>query len=131
MRRRINNLINVINEEAGIDIFRNTRMREYVEARALLAFLLRNYFGLRLNEIKKVFTTNGYPVHHATILHALKVFKDTYLPHNPSLQEIFNKASETLNNKTEFKIKHIQGRIQDIPEDKLDEVQKIIEELAV
>ena len=131
MRRRINNLINVINKESGIDMFRNTRTREYVEARAVLAYILRNYFGLRLSEIKRIFATNGYPIHHATVIHALKNFKDTYLPHNPHLQAIFDAASKTLNNKTEFKIRQIQGRIQDIPEEKLDEVQKLVEELAI
>lgn len=131
MRRRINNLINLINEEAGIDIFRNTRTREYVEARALLTYLLRTYFNLRLNEIKRIFETNGYPVHHATLIHALKVFKDTYLPFNPVLQNVYDKACASINTKTEFKIKHIQGKIQDIPEDKLDEVQQLIDSFAV
>jgi len=131
MKRRINRLINLINEEAGIDIFRNTRRRDYVEARALLIYMLRNYFGLRLSEITRVFKTNGYPIHHATVIHALKNFKDTYLPHNPYLQTLFDTASKTVNNKAEFKIRLIQGRIQDIPEEKLDEVQKLVEELAV
>lgn len=131
MKRRINSLINTINEEAGIDIFRNTRKRDYVEARALLTYILRNYFGMRLSEIQRLFRTNGYPIHHATLLHALKSFKDTYLPHNPFLQGVYNKASETLNNKTEFKIRHIQNKIQDIPEEKLDEVKQLIDELAV
>lgn len=129
MRRRINNLINTINEAAGIDIFRNTRQRDYVEARALLTYLLRNYFGMRLSEIQRLFKTNGYPVHHATLLHAIRNFKDVYLPHNPFLQGVYDKASKILNNKTEFKIRHIQNSIQDIPEEKLDEVQKLIEEL--
>jgi len=131
MKRRVNNLINTINEEAGIDIFRNTRRRDYVEARALLAYLLREYFGMRLSEIQRLFNRNGYPVHHATLIHAIKNFKDTYLPYNPFLQGVYDKASETLNNKAEFKIRLIQGRIQDIPEEKLDEVQKLVEELAV
>jgi hypothetical protein len=131
MKRRINSLINTINEEAGIDIFRNTRKRDYVEARALLTYLLRNYFGMRLSEIQRLFKTNGYPIHHATLLHALKNFKDTYLPYNPFLQGVYDKASTTLNNKTEFKIRHIQNRIQDIPEEKLDEVKQLIDELAV
>lgn len=131
MKRRINNLINLINEEAGIDIFRNTRQRDYVEARALLIYLLRNYFGMRLSEIQRLFRTNGYPVHHATLLHALKVFKDVYLPHNPFLQGIYDKASATIKSKTEFKIRHIQNSIQDIPEERLDEVQRMIDELVV
>lgn len=129
MKRRINSLINTINEEAGIDIFRNTRRRDYVEARALLTYLLRNYFGMRLSEIQRLFKKNGYPIHHATLLHALKSFKDTYLPYNPFLQGVYDKASETLNNKAEFKIRHIQNKIQDIPEEKLDEVKQLIDEL--
>lgn len=131
MKRRINNLINLINDEARIDIFRNTRRRDYVEARALLIYILRNYFGLRLSEITRVFKTNGYPIHHATAIHALRAFKDTYLTNNPHLQSLFDTVSKNLNNKTEFKIRHIQGRIQDIPEDRLDEVQKLVDELAV
>ena len=128
MRRRVNNLINLINEEAGIDIFRNTRKREYVEARALLIYSLREFFGMRLSDIQRVFNRNGYPVHHATLIHAIKNFKDTYLPYNPPLQEVYEKATAILKNKTEFKIRHIQNRIQDIPEEKLDEVKQLIDE---
>jgi hypothetical protein len=129
MRRRVNNLINVINDQAGIDIFRNTRKRDYVESRALLTYLLREYFGMRLSEIQRLFHRNGYPVHHATLIHAIKNFKDTYLPYNPFLQEVYDKAISTINTKAEFKIRQIQNKIQDIPEDKLDEVRQLIDEL--
>lgn len=131
MRRRINELINLINEEAGIDIFRNTRKREYVEARAVLTYFLREYFHLRLSDIQNIFHKNGYQIHHATLIHALKCFNDTYLPHNVQLQAIHSAALEKLNCKTEFKIRHLQDKIQDLPEDKLDEVKKMIEELTV
>jgi len=127
MRRRINNLINLINEEAGIDIFRNTRQRQYVESRALLIYILRHYFGMRLSEMQTLFKRNGYPIHHATILHALKSFKDIYLPYNPPLQDLYDKSIQEINDKVEFKIRDIQSKIESVPEDKLDEVKKLIE----
>jgi hypothetical protein len=130
MRRRINNLINLINEEAGIDIFRNTRVRQYVESRALLIYILRYYFRMRLSEIQTLFKTNGHPIHHATLLHAIKSFKDIYLPYNPPLQDLYSKTLLEINDKVEFKIRDIQNRIQDIPEDKLDEVKKLIDSLV-
>lgn len=130
MRARINNLINLINKESGLDIFRNTRKRDYVEARALLTFLLRNYFKLRLSEIQRIFAKNGYPIHHATLLHAIRNFEDTYLAYSPTLKVIYDAALTNLNNKIEFKIKYIQSRIEELPLEKLDKINQAIDELV-
>ena len=42
---KVERLIREIKKESGIDLFRNTRKREYTETRALFSYFLRNYFG--------------------------------------------------------------------------------------
>jgi chromosomal replication initiation ATPase DnaA len=70
MNKRVKRLIREIEKEARLDLFRNTRKREYTEARALFSYFLRNYFGYKLSEIVEIYKQNGFSTHHATILYA-------------------------------------------------------------
>ena len=58
----------------GVDMFANSRNRACVEARALYAHILRNYFKLNLRKICKIFIKNKKTMHHATVLHLLKSY---------------------------------------------------------
>ena len=48
-----------IKELSGLDIYKNTRQREYVEARSLLIFLMYNTLNFRLSEIEQFFVSKG------------------------------------------------------------------------
>jgi len=57
---------------SGINIFENTRKRDYVEVRALTCFLMREKLNMRLCSIAKFFQDNGKPMDHATVIYAVK-----------------------------------------------------------
>jgi hypothetical protein len=71
----------------GIDIFKNTRKREYVEYRALVCFLLKQKLGMRWTYIANYFKTEGKDMHHATIIHLVKNYP-MYKRYNENLEKI-------------------------------------------
>ena len=71
---------------AGIDIYKNTRKQEYVDARSLFVFLLYNIHNYRLADIEKYFQSKGKHYNHATVLYAIRNF-DNYRKFNKNLNE--------------------------------------------
>jgi hypothetical protein len=129
MNKRVERLIREIEKEARIDLFRNTRKREYTEARALFSYFLRNYFGYKLHEIVEIYRQNGFNTHHATILYANRNYKDSYLPFSRFLKDLDEKMYIKFGNHQEVKIRSLKMRIDSLPENKLDEAKRLIEEL--
>ena len=88
-----------IKELSGLDIYKNTRQREYVEARSLLIFLMYNTLNFRLSEIEKFFVSRGKHYNHATVLYALKNF-NSYRQFNKNitlwLNQITNKDTSVI-----------------------------------
>lgn len=74
---------------SGIDIFKNTRQREYVEARSLLIFLMYNTLNFRLYEIEAYFIERGKHYNHATVLYALRNF-NSYRRFNKNISKWLN-----------------------------------------
>jgi len=71
MIEEVNEIKNFIEEQMGLEnIFKNTRRRDYVDARRILFYILRNKFLLTYQEIGDISNRN-----HATIIHAQKDFK--------------------------------------------------------
>ena len=81
-----------IKELSGLDIYKNTRQREYVEARSLLIFLMYNTLNFRLSEIEKFFVSRGKHYNHATVLYALKNF-NSYRQFNKNITLWLNKIT--------------------------------------
>ena len=77
---------------SGLDIYKNTRQREYVEARSLLIFLMYNTLNFRLSEIEKFFVSRGKHYNHATVLYALKNF-NSYRQFNKNITLWLNKIA--------------------------------------
>ena len=94
---RIATLVKEVNMLTRLDVFKNTRKREYVEARSLLMTVLKRYFKYRLMDIEEVFKQFGYPVTHATIIHGLKSF-DMYLSYSEDLKEWYHAIVLDLSN---------------------------------
>ena len=126
---KVERLIQEIKKESGIDLFRNTRKREYTETRALFSYFLRNYFGYKLHEIVEVYRKNGYTTHHATILYAVRNYKDVYLPFSRILKDLDEKMYIKFGNHNEVKLRTLKMRIDSLPEERLDEAKRLIEEL--
>ena len=77
---------------SGLDIYKNTRQREYVEARSLLIFLMYNTLNFRLSEIENFFVSRGKHYNHATVLYALKNF-NSYRQFNKNITLWLNKIT--------------------------------------
>lgn len=92
MNRRIykeatDNLINHVKQISGLDPFKNTRKREYIEIRAIIAHYLRNDLGMTYNGIVEVMNDHGANIKtHVRILHALKNY-DIYLRFSPLMRD--------------------------------------------
>ena len=54
-------IANKLIEESKINIFENTRKRNYIELRSLLCFLLRKKLNMRWIRIAKFFNDNNKP----------------------------------------------------------------------
>ena len=72
-----------------LNIFDNTRKREYVEARALLCYILRKHKKMTYREITEFFCENNKPINHATIIHYIKNF-ESYIKFNRKLNQMMN-----------------------------------------
>ena len=126
---KVERLIKELKQESGIDLFRNTNKRQYVEVRALFSYFLRNYFGFKLQEIVEIYKKNGFSTHHATILYANKNYKEVYLPFSRNLRDLDEKMYIKFGNHNEVKLRTLKMRIDSLPENRLDEAKRLIEEL--
>lgn len=129
MNNKVKRLIQDLKQESGIDLFKNTNKRKYVEVRALFSYFLRFYFGYKLHEIVEVYKKNGFSTHHATILYANKNYKDVYLPFSRVLRDLDVKLSIKYGNHQETKLRYLKMQIDSLSDDKLNEAKRLIEEL--
>jgi len=137
-----------VKEVSGLNIFDNTRRRDYVEMRALVCYVLRKKLRIGLTNIALYFQSEGKTMHHATVIHLVKMYpmykrynsrlasiedsfeqlnnlefnQDSYI-RNQYLSYNYDKLQEKYKNlKDNIKTNHILDVLQDIPEDKIDEV---------
>jgi len=87
------NIKDKINETLGINIFKNTREREYVDGRALFYYILRENFRYSFSRIGKICGRYGQEKNHATVLHALRDF-EIRLKYNPKFNDIIDNLTE-------------------------------------
>ena len=80
---------NLIKNTTGLDIFKNTRRREYVELRSLLIFILKDVENMTLFSIRDFFRSNGKDYDHTTVLHAYNNYP-IYVNYNKDLKKYFN-----------------------------------------
>lgn len=83
-----------IKKVTGLDIFRNTRKNDYIEARALFNFILYNTYGFTLAKIARFYKDNNKSYDHATALHSLKHF-DMYRRFSPQVNEWLQNIKDT------------------------------------
>jgi len=76
-----------IKEISGIDLFKNTRKKEYIELRSLLNHLLRNKLNMRWAYIAQFFIDNGKTYDHSLAIHSCRTYEQL-AKYNPKLKEI-------------------------------------------
>ena len=137
-----------VKEVSGLDIFDNTRRRDYVEMRALVCYVLRKKLRIGLTNIALYFQSEGKTMHHATVIHLVNQYP-MYKRYNSRLEDIeysfnfdksfqFNENNFIKNqylidkyNKLKNKYDDLKNNVEknpilnvmhNIPEDKIDEV---------
>ena len=119
-----------INKLSGIDVFKNTRKTNYVEARSLLGFILKNYEKMTLYQIRDFYIENGKSMNHATVIHSIKNFQ-VFKNYEPQLIDWLNIISEDLevfNN--EAKRELIKLKLNYISNKDVDELSLTIDAMA-
>jgi len=107
--KEANRIAKHIIDISGIDVFKNTRKREYVEMRSLLTFMLRHHCNMKFTEIRDFYESNGKNYDHATAIYSLKAF-EMHRRYNPKIDKYFDIALLRLRNKSKLRkalINHI------------------------
>jgi len=87
MNENLNEITDKIIKMSGLDVFKNTRVREYVELRSFVCYIFRNNMNITLMDIAKFFRSKGKTMDHATVIHAVKKYP-IYIKNNKRLQAI-------------------------------------------
>lgn len=74
--KEANKIADKVIELSGLNIFENTRKQEYVDARALVVFLLYHTKNFKLCEIERYFKSKGKKYDHCTALYAKDNFNN-------------------------------------------------------
>jgi chromosomal replication initiation ATPase DnaA len=84
-------VINAVQFSSGLDNLKaNTRRREYVDARRIAYYILRNVHGFTFQSIAKEFNKN-----HASVIHGIRDF-DFLLKSDENLYEIYNQSFDRI-----------------------------------
>jgi hypothetical protein len=101
----------LIKKLTGLNVFENTRKREYIEIRSLLVYILKDIEKMTLFSIRDFFKSNGKNYDHSTVLHAYNNYS-MYSRYNKKLNEYFDlivKASNTEEAKKQIAKQIIDG----------------------
>lgn len=117
-----------IKTATGIDVFKNTRQREYVEYRALYNYILYKIKGLSLMKIVRIYQENGKPYNHATVLHSLKMF-DIYKTYNHRLLPVLDELCYELYGSLDNEIAYIKNSISEMSSGQIIQISDMIKEM--
>ena len=100
--KEANKIAEDIIDISGLDVFDNTRKKEYIQMRSLLTFMLRHHCNMKFTEIRDFYESNGKNYDHATAIHSLKSF-ETNRKHNPKLDKYFDIVLLRVRNKSKLR----------------------------
>jgi len=126
--KEANKIAKHIIDISGIDVFDNTRKREYIEMRSLLTFILRHHCNMKFKEIKEFYQHNGKRYDHATALHSLKSF-ETHRRYNNKLDKYFDIVLLRVRNKSKLRKALINHIVDYTKEKDLKRLLKIVDKL--
>lgn len=115
----------------GIDIFKNTRQREYSDARSLLVKILVDEYKMGWTEIANFFTERGKPMKsHASIIHLYNLFPEAVLRSNVHLTSIYNHLMNIFQSDTATE--NVIERIRNIEHPrKFELLEKALDEIGI
>ena len=100
--REANKIAEDIIDISGLDVFDNTRKKEYIQMRSLITFMLRHHCNMKFTEIRDFYESNGKNYDHATAIHSLRSF-ETNRKHNPKLDKYFDIVLLRVRNKSKLR----------------------------
>jgi len=100
--KEANKIAKDIIDISGIDVFKNSRKREYVEMRSLLTFMLRHHCNMKFTDIRDFYKSNGKSYDHATAIYSLRAF-EMHRRYNPLLDKYFDIALLRVRNKAKLR----------------------------
>ena len=128
--REANKIAKHIIDISGIDVFDNSRKREYVEMRSLLTFMLRHHCNMKFTEIRDFYESNGKNYDHATAIYSLKAF-EMHRRYNPRIDKYFDIALLRLRNKSKLRKALINHIVDYTKEKDLKRLLKIVDKLPL
>lgn len=117
-----------IQRESGINVFKNTRQREYVEYRALYNYILYKMRGLSLAQVAQTYIDNGKSYNHATVIHSLKMF-DVYKRYNHRLLPLLEKMCVELYGSIDNELAFIKNTLSDLPSTGVIQISDFIKQI--
>ena len=102
MNKEANKISKHIVDISGIDVFKNTRKRKYVEMRSLLTFMLRHHCNMKFTDIRDFYRSNGKSYDHATAIYSLRAF-EMHRRYNSLLDKYFDIALLRVRNKSKLR----------------------------
>lgn len=119
-------IANKIKALSGLDVFKITRKREYVEVRALLNHILFKYKRMPLHQIVDFYNKNGWNINHATLIYSIKTFS-THSMYNYNLniwlKQLVIEIDE-MDNTT--KREYIKSKLKTLRSEDIDELTMVI-----
>ena len=128
--KEANKIAKNIIDISGIDVFNNSRKREYIEIRSLLTFMLRHHCNMTFHEIKDFYQSKGKNYDHATALHSLKSF-ETHRRYNRKLDKYFDIVLLRIRNKSKLRKALINHIIDYTKEKDLKKLLRIVDTLPL
>ncbi len=123
MRKELE-IASLIYQATGIDVFKNTRKREYVEFRALYNYILHKIMNKSLTWIRDNYIENGKNYDHATVIHSLNMF-DVYSKYNEKIMPLFNELCK-VNTSVSERIAFIDTALKNMRSDEVQEVSDLV-----
>jgi hypothetical protein len=125
-----NKIAKHIIEISGIDVFKNTRQRKYVEMRSLLTFMLRYHCDMTFHDIRDFYISNGKNYNHATAIHSLKAF-EMHRRYNHNIDKYFDIALLRIKDKAKLRKALINHIIDYTKAKDLKRLLKIVDKLPL
>ncbi len=128
--KEANKIAKHIIDISGIDVFKNSRQRKYVEIRSLLTFMLRYHCDMTFHDIRDFYISNGKNYNHATAIHSLKAF-EMHRRYNHNIDKYFDIALLRIKNKAKLRKALINHIIDYTKAKDLRRLLKIVDKLPL
>jgi hypothetical protein len=121
---QLDKLAKTISKHFEVDIFKNTRKRDVVDARYLFCYVAYNTYRLTYHAVAEYFRRNGKPFDHSTAVYGINQY-EVIMFNNPKAKLVMSEILKEIDKDahTEFLMKSV---LQDADQKVKDEVSKYL-----